>query len=195
MSNWTPACMNCGTTLQGKDQRKFCSRTCSSRFSRRGARQQRDDWNIKYVHRTGCWEWQGSTTNGYGRTTINRRGRYAHRHFFELYNRPLKANEKVCHSCDNRLCVNPEHLFTGSQADNIADMVAKGRQARGSKNAAAKLTDDQVVEIYVRRNWGEPLEALAREFGVGINAVSRIALGRSWKHATAKLRAIGESNE
>lgn len=128
MSQENQHCIACGGKLRGRWQKKFCSRECSSRHHRTGARPQRDDWNVRLDPATGCWEWQGATKNGYGRTTVDYRNVLVHRHFFEMYHGELAAGEMACHTCDNRLCFNPEHLFRGDAKANYDDMVAKGRR-------------------------------------------------------------------
>lgn len=78
----------------------------------------------------GCWFWTGARRNGYGRFGGTKPYRYAHRVAWELTHGPLESPAvKVCHHCDNTLCVRPDHLFIGSQADNVKDRAAKGRTA------------------------------------------------------------------
>lgn len=78
---------------------------------------------------SGCWIWLRAMANGYGVIGINGRQQYAHRASFEAFNRPLLEGERALHRCDMRACINPEHLFAGSQRDNMQDAIAKGRAA------------------------------------------------------------------
>jgi hypothetical protein len=87
-----------------------------------------------HVHKTNtCWLWTGRTnpTRGYGRMYYNRHDTDTHRIAWELMHGPIPTDMVVCHRCDNPPCVNPDHLFLGTHADNVADKVAKGRQAKG----------------------------------------------------------------
>lgn len=132
-----------------------------------------------------CWEWTGALANGYGRFRIgsqtdgSRRLENAHRIAFELVNGPIPSDHLVCHRCDNPLCCNPAHLFTGTHADNSADMVAKDRgyRPRFTRDAHPnrKLTEAQVARIkrqYAGR-YGEQ-SALAREFGVSPTLIRQL---------------------
>ncbi len=131
----------------------------------------------------GCWEWTASLSRyGYGQLrtgTVKEGGRTmtkAHRFSWELHNGPIPKGLAVCHKCDNRKCVNPEHLFLGTNADNTADMMAKGRGARGERHGNHKLTDDDVVRI--RALAGSMLQReIAARFGVNQQTVSKILNG------------------
>jgi hypothetical protein len=85
----------------------------------------------------------------------------------------------VCHKCDVRSCVNPDHLFLGTSQDNYADAAAKGRNTRGTKHGCARLTEEQVIAI---RASSETQVDIARRYGVRQAHVSRILLRQSWKH-------------
>jgi hypothetical protein len=95
----------------------------------------------------------------------------------------IPAGMFVCHHCDNPLCVRPDHLFLGTNADNMRDMARKHRGLIqcGEGNNAAKLTAEQVREIRRRRASGETLVSLGRSFGVTYQAIYYIDIGRNWK--------------
>jgi len=136
---------------------------------------------------TPCWVWTGDTTErGYGRYRVARKLVGAHRLAWEDWNGPIPAGRWVLHRCDNRACVNPDHLFLGDNAANIADMIAKGRgrKAHGETHPKAKLTADAVRTIRRERAAlpPTPLKTLADRYGVSLVAVSRVALGKSWHH-------------
>lgn len=103
-----------------------------------------------------------------------------------LHHGEIPAGLAVLHRCDNPRCVNPAHLFLGTQIDNIADMVAKGRQRGdhrpGSKCPTAKLTEAQAIEIKRRGGAGEVHTRLAAEFGLSQASVSALVRGETWPH-------------
>lgn len=142
-------------------------------------------WNkIKKAGPDECWEWQrGKEKNGYGHTWFHKRQMRAHRVAFELAYGDIPEGMLVCHSCDNPPCCNPRHLFLGTNRDNHADCVKKGRSRRGSKSNKAKLTESQVLEIrnaYTGK-WGHQTE-LSKLYGVSTWVISSIVRGESWKH-------------
>lgn len=130
----------------------------------------------------GCRLWDGAQRGkGYGQITIGRRSRAAHRVAWELVNGPVSSAAHICHRCDVRLCINPDHLFLGSGQDNVDDMVAKGRNAKGEKCGAAKLTEEHAREIL--KATGRHRDIGAR-FGVASTTVCEIKTRKTWKHLT-----------
>lgn len=133
-----------------------------------------------------CWEWQGVLTNrGYGQTTKIIAGEKfvgAHRIAYRLYYGISPKNLCVLHECDNPKCVNPNHLFLGTKAENSADMVRKGRANKGENVHGSKLTGEKVMEIRRRLRNGERGSSLSREFRVGSSAMFKIHHNQSWKH-------------
>lgn len=147
-----------------------------------------------------CWRWNGATsgsTDPYG--TFNHHGvtSKAHRLAWELTYGPIPSGPGyhgicVCHTCDNRLCCNPSHLWLGTQAENIADMCAKGRNVRGLRaglrgedHHRAKLTACQVREIREEIRRGARGSDLARRYGVSRSAVSEIRHQKRWRDVEA----------
>ena len=134
-----------------------------------------------------CWEWTGSLDkNGYGQFRNGNASRQAHRYSYELHVGPL-GDLLACHSCDNRKCVNPAHIFPGTQRDNIRDMVAKGRRYRpdvvGEKNASAKLTVALVREARQKFADGVSISQLSREYRVSWTGMKKAVIRETWRHA------------
>ena len=135
-----------------------------------------------------CWEWTASTySNGYGHIGLGRGlgGALAHRMAWVLTQGPIPDGQYVCHRCDNPRCVNPAHLFLGSQGDNMRDAKQKGRvsggRMPGDKNPNAKLSPSQVIAIRKRYAQRDVYQScLAEEYGVSQAQISSICRGESW---------------
>jgi len=136
---------------------------------------------------SGCWEFTGSThrTRGYGSIGISTgKTRETHRVAWELERGPIPDGLFVCHACDNPPCVNVDHLFLGTPADNARDMAAKGRGrgVEGMANRNARLTPDEVERIRERhikgihpaRKSGGSSTELAKEFGITPQYVTQL---------------------
>lgn len=132
------------------------------------------------IHDSGCWIWVGARNSlGYGRAWDGSKERKAHRLSYELHCGPIPDGKVICHKCDNPPCVNPDHLFPGTQAENTADMFAKGRgvipKPVGANHGRAKLSDADVEEI--RASTCKQRE-LAAQFGVTQACISLIKAGK-----------------
>jgi hypothetical protein len=132
-----------------------------------------------------CWTWsRGGNKRGYGTVRMKRGVISAHRLAYMLTHGEIPADLCVCHTCDNPLCCNPAHLWVGTQLDNVADMVAKGRGlGRGEASHRAKLREPEVLEIrrkYKRGHVG--YGRLAEEYGVKPATIAEIIKRKTWSH-------------
>lgn len=137
----------------------------------------------------GCWLYMGAVnTSRYGMVSWDRKKNIvAHRLSYELAGGTVPPGLLVLHKCDVRRCVNPAHLFVGTEADNSADAIAKGRHCHGETSHNAVLTEAVVLEIrrrYKRHGAHNQTNcrALAEEFGVPMAAVWNAAKRRTWRH-------------
>ncbi len=158
---------------------------------------------VKFTKVEGCWIWMGcKTNNGHGRFSLRKKARLAHRIAWVIANGQVPNSLLVCHKCDVRDCVNPDHLFLGTYQDNAMDMILKGRGnratgdrhfsrtmphrvARGESAGSAKLKETDVREIRRRFDNGQITRgALAEEYGVGRSCIQAIVTRKKWRHVT-----------
>ena len=130
--------------------------------------------------RTQCWEWTANRhAQGYGVWRYKGKQLLAHRFSAEQYIGSIEG-KVVCHHCDNPCCVNPSHLFIGTQQDNVSDMMSKGRAAFGANSNSNKLTEQDALDI--RADTTTPKKELAKQYKVTYNAIRDIHTRRTWKH-------------
>lgn len=204
----TLTCKFCGKIFEPVDskqkspaqvkRRKYCGRTCAELaqvYPHPMTMNERFCFFIQYSLE-GCWLWTGNKQpSGYGifdlvvpYTRSSRQRIRAHRLSFLIFNGLIPDGLNVLHRCDNPPCVNPDHLFLGTHADNSHDRDAKGRTARGERSGMAKLTEQQVCEIRAKYQWHKRgnSKALAAEYGVTqgtiLTVVSKRNQRRSWQH-------------
>ena len=140
--------------------------------------------------KTGCWEWTGACTQGYGVIGVGRRSdgvEYVHRLVYEAMVGPTPRGFCVCHHCDNRVCVRPDHLFLGTKADNNRDMREKGRDSCGERplgemHPNSKLTRKQVLAIKWLATKGCSAGQSAKAFGVSKSGIEDIVYGNTWRY-------------
>lgn len=130
-----------------------------------------------------CWSWIGSIdTRGYGSIGANggKPLMRAHRVSYELTIGPIPTGLVVCHTCDNRACVNPFHLFVATQRENILDMIRKGRRysSAGERNPSAKLTAAQVLSIRADRS---QTKDIALSYGISMTTAYSIKSRETWR--------------
>lgn len=134
---------------------------------------------------TGCWLWLRAPRRpgaSHGAVQYNGRTEYAHRVMFTLTHGPIPSGMVVCHRCDVGACINPDHLFLGTQAENMADMTAKGRRfiPTSEEGSGAELSVADVAVIRTRLAAGEKPARIATDFGVHRTTINRIKLGATW---------------
>jgi transposase len=134
----------------------------------------------KTIKENDCLVWIGCRTQaGYGLLSVNSKAQYVHRLTWRIANGPIPEGMCICHHCDNPPCVNVDHLFLGTQADNVADMAAKGRASRIARHK--KLSKDKVIRmraLFATGNYRR--RELATMFGV--SEVSSILSGKTWSN-------------
>lgn len=143
-----------------------------------------DRFNQKLLITPGCWLWKARQKKGYGLMYVQGKMVAAHRLSYELHVGKIPDGLLVCHKCDNPICVNPEHLFVGSDADNSDDKLSKGRQAKGPQVGTAKLSEMAVLEMrqmYAKgKNGG--IKALASRFNISKSQVWNVVNRKEWQH-------------
>lgn len=129
----------------------------------------------------GCWVWIAKLTKGYGQFRFNKRLIGAHRFSYQLYRGEIPKGLLVCHHCDNPMCVNPDHLFLGTDGDNHKDRARKGRNnnQNGERSPSHKLSENDVIEIF---HSDKKNADLAKQFNVSLTSIYRIKNGKKWKY-------------
>jgi hypothetical protein len=133
---------------------------------------------------SGCWNWTArKNKDGYGQVWINHKSYYAHRISWSLKNGEIPKGMYILHSCDNPGCVNPNHLFLGTQADNVMDCFKKGKTTFGERDHFAKLKEKEVFEIRRLYKTGVVSQKLlSKMFMVSNTQINLIVRGVSWKY-------------
>jgi len=178
-------CLCCGKSYLGKGT-KYCSQKCNGAHR---AIPRVDAFHAGYEKvASGCWEWRRATHyRGYGQVT-HKPGEeaFAHRFSYAHFNGEIPEGMMVLHTCHNRKCVNPQHLYIGTASDNSKDMVRAGRQQKGERVWSAKINENEAKKIMA-----EPgrYYQIATKYGVSRGIVSCIKRGRTWKHVFEQAKA------
>lgn len=154
--------------------------------------------NVNLSNPYGCWEWHGSKDAfGYGRIWSKEKKTFlrASRISWEIHHGDFDRSLCVCHHCDNTRCVNPNHLFLGTAKDNADDRERKNRNKPpvplpGEKNPAAKLKEEDVIEILRLHREGVSYRLLSQKFGVCQSEIGMIITRKTWAHLTPRLEGV-----
>ena len=131
-----------------------------------------------------CWRWIGAKNDrGYGEFFIGRHGLYAHRVSYTWFKQEIPKSQLVCHICDVKDCVNPDHLFTGTQCDNMQDALKKGVLQIGSRHHNSRMTESDVRTIRKMYASGKYFQKeIAKRFGVCTANICSILRRKTWLH-------------
>lgn len=182
----TRACPQCGELFNRRFEARFCSQKCCGEAHASPIEVRL----FSHVEKTDtCWVWTGkSSRRGYAEISVRLgSGQHVyemvHRVSWRLHYGPIPDGLLVCHHCDNRLCIRPDHLFLGTYLDNSRDMVAKNRQAFGERQGGSKLTESDVRAVRARYSDGGITQAtIALEYGVSEALIAQITQRKIWTH-------------
>ncbi len=141
----------------------------------------------KFTKSDECWEWQaGIDQDGYGKFWDGKNRISSHRYSWIFHFGNIPENLFVLHSCDNRKCVRPDHLFLGTNIQNMEDKIKKKRHSFGESNGQSKLKSNQIIEILSNHKNGISSKTMSNQFTVHKTSINNIIAGRTWKHINRK---------
>ena len=138
---------------------------------------------------SGCMEWQGAINllNGYGMATVFGKSETIHRHIYRLSKGEIPKGLFVLHKCDNKICINPEHLFLGTNQDNIDDMIQKDRKPKGDNHPQTVLTELKKQKLFQMVEKGNTYYEIGKELGISYQHASKIAIENGFRRIKRKL--------
>lgn len=185
-------CDFCGNYYEGTGD-KYCSRECGYK-QKTGHERKKQSPIIRFFskvdkmsHPCGCWIFNGTISReGYGRFRLGNKLMSAHRAAWILTHGSVPSNLLICHSCDNRRCVNPKHLFIGTAKDNVIDKITKHREyyLRGEQLPQTKLNSSDVLLIKSLLLNNIKQNVIAQYFNITQSVISRIKNNKTWRHIT-----------
>jgi hypothetical protein len=182
-------------TYRIRPTNNFCSQICQRDFIHSLKRNSIEDFWSKVDKTPGygpngdCWNWRGYIHSrfGYGVFSFDGKQQRANRLSFMFSNGVDPKDLCVCHSCDNRKCVNPAHLWLGTYKDNTQDMISKGRNSRGEDRPLAKRTEKDILKIIELYKDGMTPKKISDTLGINLGAVGKVLHRKSWTYLTKDL--------
>ena len=173
----------CGTHLYRFLKHGDAHKVLDNRRKRKYATIHERFLNSFCVANNNCWLWgQAFRSSGYGCMTWEKKVIDAHRYSYSYYKGEIPKGLFVCHRCDNKMCVNPDHLFVGTPKDNVLDMVNKKRQRVGEKTNLNKLSELQVIDIKNCLSMGVRQIELVKKYNVSRTCICDIKTGKRWAY-------------
>ncbi len=180
-------------SLEGCFKPAYCKSYCKAHYNKlwlygdvryNGRLSRRKPIEYRIDQHTNCFECTSHVidVNGYVEYQFNSKKVRIHRYIYEECFGEIPAGKVIRHTCDNRACINPEHLIIGTHLDNMADMTSRGRQCKGEASPNAKLTESDVREIRKLLEQGETQTDIAKRFNVSRTVIRGIKLGNIWTH-------------
>lgn len=169
---------------------KFCSMECRKFENYRNEQKLeilKRCFEKDVIRKEGCWDWKGAKhEDGYSKISCSYKIGIQSGHVasYLIHKGKIHKGKQIRHKCHNPICTNPEHLTTGTAKENIRDSVKAGRNARGSKNNKAKLTEEKILEILEMIEKKISIDSIAKIYQVHRSTIERIKYKESWKHVT-----------
>jgi hypothetical protein len=187
---WKVECQKCHLektlkiSVKGMKNTKFCSNCIKGKYVNYSTPEEYIKAKSK-IDEKGCWLWTGhiSKRSGYCISKFRHIQQSAHRFSYKTFKGNIPKGLCICHICDVKHCVNPDHLFIGTHSDNIQDCIKKSRfnPPKGERSASTKLTNENIYEIRNLHNQGIKQKDLAKRFDISNGAISCIINNKTWK--------------
>lgn len=176
-------CKGCNVEIQWTQtkQRNYCKVEClNNQITSRTNEIIKENFEKKVIKQDGCWGWNGMiNAGGYARMSKNNKKESAHRISYIIHKGEIPEGFNINHICHNKICTNPEHLYAGSQKQNVDDMLKANRAKHNSV-----LNEEQVIEIKRLIKEGKSLKDLSKKYKVNSTVISNIRRNKTWRHVT-----------
>lgn len=163
---FTVNCRQCGKEFVSTGALKICSRKCRLLDG------------MEIDKKSGCWIWKKSTSGSYGKFRFEGKTDLAHRVSYKIFKGEIPKKMCICHTCDNPLCINHDHLFIGTHKENAQDCLKKGRKCSGIDNHFSKFTDEATLEMRKMKEKGYTYKMISKIFNCSITHIYNVVKKR-----------------